>query len=304
MAPARLAWFPGAMSQPPCPWWRHVARCNDLASPASFTPFLIDGQQVGWLADDVVRALTFRPASFHFDQRGVSLAGRLRSAGARSAALEDAVAALVAAGLIPRLRGERYDIRAAKGSASLATIDRSAVPAFGVRAEGVHVNGLVRRADGLHLWVAVRAADKAVEPGKCDNVVAGGIPAGLGPQETLIKEAAEEASIPPELAATARKVATLSYVMAWDGPRQARGMRRDTLHVYDLDLPETFVPRPHDNEVQGFELWPIARVAEAVRETDMFKFNVNLVLIDLFLRLGLIPPGPAAERLRAGLDQG
>ena len=33
----------------------------------------------------------------------------------------------------------------------------------------------------------------------------------------------------------------------------------------------------------------MARVFEAVRDTDQFKFNVNLVLIDLFLRLGLIP---------------
>lgn len=304
MAPAGLACFPRAMTASPCPWWRHIARCNDLASPVGFTPFLIGGSHVGWLGDDVVRALTFRPAAFHFDRNGVSLAGRLRSPGARSEALADAVAALVASGLIPRLRGERYDIRAEAGSAPLATLDRSAVPAFGVRAEGVHVNGLVRRADGVHLWVAIRAADKAVDPGKLDHIVAGGIPAGLGPEETLIKEAEEEASIPGPLAATARKVATISYVTAWDAPRQARGMRRDTLHVYDLELPEDFVPRPNDDEVQGFELWPLARVADAVRETDRFKFNVNLVLIDLFLRLGLIPPGPEAERLRAGLDQG
>jgi thiamine pyrophosphokinase len=81
-------------------------------------------------------------------------------------------------------------------------------------------------------------------------------------------------------------------------------MRRDRLHVYDLELPEGFEPRPNDDEVQRFELWPIARVVEAVRETDRFKFNVNLVLIDLFLRLGIIPPGAEAERLRAGLDLG
>jgi len=81
------------------------------------------------------------------------------------------------------------------------------------------------------------------------------------------------------------------------------GFRRDTLHVFDLDLPEGFVPTPADDEVERFELWPIARVLAAVRETDAFKFNVNLVLIDLFLREGLIPPGAEATRLRAALDQ-
>jgi thiamine pyrophosphokinase len=81
-------------------------------------------------------------------------------------------------------------------------------------------------------------------------------------------------------------------------------MRRDTLHVFDLDLPEGFVPTPNDDEVERFELWPIAQVFAAVRDTDAFKFNVNLVLIDLFLREGLIPPGDGAARLRASLDQG
>jgi 8-oxo-dGTP pyrophosphatase MutT (NUDIX family) len=286
------------------PYLRHIDRCNDIPSPAGFEPFLIEGRQVGWLAPDIVSALTFRPAAFHFDQRGVSMAGRLRSPGARSDALGQAVAGLVEAGLIPRLRGERYDVREAPGGISLATLDRSAVPVFGVRAEGVHVNGLVRKGGEVHLWIGVRAADKAVDPGKLDHLVAGGISAGMGPEETLVKEAAEEASIPPEVAVTARKAGTIGYVMAWNTPRQAQGMRRDTLHLFDLDLPEGFVPRPNDSEVARFELWPLTRVVEAVRETDLFKFNVTLVLIDLFLRLGVIAPGPGAERLRLGLDQG
>ena len=40
-----------------------------------------------------------------------------------------------------------------------------------------------------------------------------------------------------------------------------------------------------------------------MRDTDDFKFNVNLVLIDLFLRQGLIGD-PAAQVLRAALDDG
>ena len=42
-----------------------------------------------------------------------------------------------------------------------------------------------------------------------------------------------------------------------------------------------------DGEVEDFFLWPIERVVETVRETDRFKFNVNLVLIDLFRRNGV-----------------
>ncbi len=40
--------------------------------------------------------------------------------------------------------------------------------------------------------------------------------------------------------------------------------------------------------MEAFELWPIDRAVAAVRDTDAFKFNVNLVLIDLFQRQGLI----------------
>jgi hypothetical protein len=77
------------------------------------------------------------------------------------------------------------------------------------------------------------------------------------------------------------------------------------VHVFDLELPEGFVPRPNDDEVERFELWPAARVLAAVRDTEGVKFNVNLVLIDLFLREGLIDPASTeGHALRAGLNQG
>jgi 8-oxo-dGTP pyrophosphatase MutT (NUDIX family) len=127
--------------------------------------------------------------------------------------------------------------------------------------------------------------------------VAGGVPAGLTPFETLVKEAAEEASIPPSLSTHARLVSHLTYAMA-----RPEGLRRDWLYCYDLDLPPDFTPRPADGEVEAFELWPVERAMEAVRDTDDFKFNVNLVLIDLFLRLELIR-GEEAAALRTGLSR-
>ena len=46
-----------------------------------------------------------------------------------------------------------------------------------------------------------------------------------------------------------------------------------------------------------------SRVFALVRDTDRFKFNVNLVLIDLFLRRGLIDPAsPQGVELRKSLD--
>jgi 8-oxo-dGTP pyrophosphatase MutT (NUDIX family) len=281
------------------PFQRHIDACNDLASPAGLIPFRIGAAQVGWLGPDLARALTFFPRDIHFDAKGAALAGRLRSPGARTEALAGIARSLSERGHF-KLRDEPFDIRATPEGPSFATLDRGALPAFGVAAQGVHVNGRVMRPDGLHLWVGWRSRDKAVAPGKLDNLVAGGIPAGLSAEETLVKEAAEEASLPPELALRARRVGRISYVM-----QEETGMRRDVLHCFDLDLPEGFQPKPNDDEVERFELWPVARVLAAVRDTDDVKFNVNLVLIDLFLREGLIDPDGAEGRaLRAGLQQG
>ena len=74
------------------------------------------------------------------------------------------------------------------------------------------------------------------------------------------------------------------------------GLRRDLLHCYDLMLPQDFIPHPADGEVAEFELWPIEQALAAVAETDSVKFNVNLVLIDLFLRSEVIDPRSAEGR--------
>jgi len=263
---------------------RHVAACQTARLPGDRSAFRIGQAQVGWV--------------------GAALAARLENFAVIRRDADGLT--LLAADELPRLtritadegfhrwRNEAFDVRAVPDGPVLGRIDRGAVPAFGVFAVGVHVNGLVERADGLHVWIARRAANKLLDPGKLDHIVAGGVPAGLTPDETLIKEAAEEAAIPAELARQARQVGTIGYAM--DRPE---GLRRDHLHCYDLMLPESFEPRAVDGEVAGFELWPLPQVVEAVRSTTDFKFNVNLVLIDLFIRRGVVTGEPAAALRRA-----
>jgi 8-oxo-dGTP pyrophosphatase MutT (NUDIX family) len=266
----------------------HLRTCNNARLPGDRLPFRIGSAQVGWVKPALAAALAkFRGISA--DAAGITLTD-----GAR---LREIARQLVEDGHF-RWRREDFDIRAEPEGKVLARLDRGALPSFGVVAEGVHVNGLVRRSDGVHVWVARRAADKQLDPGKLDHIVAGGVPAGLTPAETLLKEAEEEAAIPASLARQAVPVALIAYAM-----ERPEGLRRDRLHCYDLDLPDDFKPSAADGEVEAFELWPIARVVQTVRDTDRFKFNVNLVLIDLFLREGLIV-GREAEELRAGLRGG
>jgi 8-oxo-dGTP pyrophosphatase MutT (NUDIX family) len=266
----------------------HVRACNNAVLPGERLPFRLGAAQVGWVRPDLAAALAAFPTVTR-EADAVVLQ--------EPAALPALARALAAQGHC-RWRAEAFDVRAVPDGPALAQIDRGAIPAFGIQAVGVHVNGLVRRVDGLHLWIARRANDKALDPGKLDHITAGGVPAGLTPGQTLEKEAAEEAAIPPTLSGQARYVATLHYAL-----ERGEGLRRDLLHCYDLELPPDFVPQPADGEVEAFELWPIARVLQTVRDSDAFKFNVNLVLIDLFLRLGMLAAGPAAT-LRAALAAG
>ena len=285
------------MAPMPSPLMRHVLACNNASSPAGLLPFRFGPPQVGWVSPDLARALAFFPQVFHFDGGGVALAGRFRGGAQRSDALARVSKDLAGRGF-GRVRGELFDIRATADGPVLGTLDRGLVPQFGVIGQGVHLNGLVRRADGLHVWVGFRARDKAVAPGQLDNLVAGGITAGMDARATLAKEGAEEASLPPEWLGRATPGGRVSYVMA-----NEEGLRRDVLHCFDLELPGDWHPAPNDDEVERFELWPAARLLAELRERDTIKFNVNLVLIDLFLREGMIPEGEAAE-LRPALDQG
>jgi thiamine pyrophosphokinase len=277
---------------------RHIEACNDARSTARLVPWSIGSARVGWLADDMARRLRALRDAFRPVGDGLELVAG-EGVEARSRTLHEVAAHLSTAGVV-KLRQEAFDVRAGLDSEVLARLDRGALSPLGVISHGVHVNGRVRRPDGLHLWVGWRSRDKSVAPGKLDNLIAGGIPSGLSPMQTLLKEAAEEASMPPALAGKARHVSRVSYRM-YDGP----GIRRDVLHCFDLDVPDEFEPIPADDEVERFELWPAARVLETVRETSDVKFNVNLVLIDLFLRERMVDPdGEEGRRLRAGLDPG
>ncbi len=266
---------------------RHIVACNNAVLPGGRLALRLDSVVLGWVPQHLLPVLSdhgmTRSKDGGFDLRDTVELHRL-------------AAPLAEAGHC-RLRHELFDIVAAPGGASLGTIDRGALPCLGLWASGVHVNGLVEQPDGPYLWVGRRADDKALDPGKLDHLVAGGIAAGSNALATLAKEGDEECSLPAEWVARAEPVCEIPYRM-----ERAEGLRRDLLHCYDLVMPAGWQPVPKDGEVAEFRLLPLGLVFETVRDTDEFKFNVNLVLIDLFLRRGLIDEASGAgQHLRHGL---
>jgi 8-oxo-dGTP pyrophosphatase MutT (NUDIX family) len=259
----------------------HIASCNTYRAEG-FRPLLLGGTRIGWVRHDNATSLQRFPAVFAVSEQAVTL---VTGGGfdALSAAVDGVIEALVAEGRIDKWRHEDFAVAPRWGQKPLFKLDRGAVAFFGIRSYGVHLNGIRRDGDTLGLWIGRRAADKKVAPNKLDNMVAGGIGHGHGLVETLIKEAGEEADLPPDVASRAVPVGALTYRMATKA-----GMREDVLFVFDIELPPEFVPRNTDGEIAEFRLMPAREVVAGVRDGDEFKFNVNLVIIDFALRHGLI----------------
>ncbi len=286
----------------------HVRRCNrhDLSR---YRPLVVRAGdagrvlRVGWVRADRLAPLWDCAVAAGVADRVEVGTDRVLLApvdeSARSAVLQALVAELGARGAV-RITGELYGVRRRVGQARFALLDRGAVPYFGVAATGVHVNGFVTAADGsCRMWVAHRARGKATFPGMLDNLVAGGQPEDITPADNVVKECGEEAGISAELARRALPVGAVSYVFENDA-----GLKPDTMFCYDLELPADFEPRPVDGEVERFELLPLAEVAALVRDTERFKFNCNLVILDFLVRHGWFrPEDPDYLPLVAGLHR-
>ncbi|KAJ7611441.1 nudix hydrolase 20 [Mycena polygramma] len=183
-------------------------------------------------------------------------------------------------------------------------MERAACALFGIITYGVHMNTYQEGVDAsgertLRLWIPTRARTKSMWPGYLDNTVAGGIPAGMGAFESLVKECMEEASLTEDLVRKhVRAVGCISYFF-----RTAKGWLQPEVE-YNFDMvipigadPTPFEPKPLDGEVERFDFVGKAQVEQDMR-AGRFKPNCALVLIDLFIRLGYITPDNEPDFLK------
>jgi len=260
---------------------KRIQACNQW-NPDNFKPFVVNGERFGWIKHPFAQILSGYPEIFIVNKQQVELNAALQTAEQRSSAVAWVLEQLVKQGVIQPLYGELYPVVTRYGQSAIFVLDRSAAQFFGIRAFGQHLNGYVKRGKDISLWVGQRAADRQIFPNRFDNMVAGGLPDGIKLSENLAKECMEEAGIEKGLAANAKPVGEISYCCETE-----LGLKPDTLFCYDLSLPATFIPHCTDGEVAGFYLWPVDEVARVVRETEHFKPNCNLVIIDFLLRHGL-----------------
>ncbi|XP_041801585.1 thiamin pyrophosphokinase 2 [Chelmon rostratus] len=285
-----------------------LRRMNNFYLPgscrASCFRFEIDQAQVGWIPTHVAPLLTRYPEVFSPPHDGaVSLCSRLNSHERRSEAVDAVLQAMRQEGSLSCLKGwrdEKYSVMPKFSDPPLMSMERAATSLFGVKRYGVHVNGYtVSNSGEVSMWLARRSPTKQTYPGLLDNVAAGGLAAGIGVKETLVKECQEEACIPAAIAEKAHPVTTVSYTY-----NDEEGVFPESQFVFDVELPLDFKPRVGDGEVQDFYLLPIDKVKELLA-TDDFKPNCAMVVLDFLIRHSFIEPDtePCYQEFVAGLHQ-
>ena len=133
------------------------------------------------------------------------------------------------------------------GDPPIFRLDRGAVPFFGMRAYGVHLNGYRRDGGRLHLWVGRRAPDKRVAPEQARQHRRRRHRQRPRHRRDLVQGGRGGGRHPGGAGRRAVPVGAVSYRMETE-----LGIRDDVLFVYDLEMPADFVPHNSDGEIVAF----------------------------------------------------
>jgi 8-oxo-dGTP pyrophosphatase MutT (NUDIX family) len=281
--------------------WPAIALARACDGPARL-PFLLGhegGPMLGSVALHHLEALRRWPDAFELlaTSDGVPRALVLRlPAPARDARLAQIHARLRADGLILAWRDEPYPLRDRSGGEH-GIVERAASRFWGLLTLGTHCNGYVADACGrpTHLWIARRSWSKPTDPGRLDNLIGGGVPAGQSPRDALVREGWEEAGLTPRQMAGLVTGGLID--LECDIPE---GRQHERLHVFDLALPTDVVPRNVDGEVAEHRLMP---VAEALARAAVGELTTDAALatLDFALRHRLLEPAPAGGESTAAV---
>jgi len=260
---------------------------RELAPPATrMRPLDVDGAYAGWFDDVRFARLAATSGVFHSSGEALSFVAELSSEPERTRALDRVARSLSAERLLTAWRDERYAVAAEFGAPPWFLLERAAARYFGVHTYAVHVNGLVRRGDETLMWIARRSPTKAIDPGMLDNLVGGGIAHVQSIACAVLKEAWEEAGIPPDAAVTASPAGEVRVCR-----ELADGLERETIFVYDILLASDFTPACQDGEAVEHRLVALRNAGVLIaNETgpDVVTINASLVILDCLLRRGAI----------------
>ena len=247
-------------------------------------PFYVRENVVGWLRPSFADVLRRWPHVFEVNNAFVTLKAQPDNANGRSAAMAEVMKDLARDGVLRGWRDELVSVAPRYAAPELFRVERAATRYFGLVAYAAHLNGFTRKGGMTHVWISRRSADKHINPGKLDNLVGGRISAGLSVDETLRKEAWEEAGIAPTLLENLNCLGAVRTEYS-----VPEGLHREVMFVHDLWLPEDFKPQNQDGEVSEIVLMPVEEVIQNILNGE-FTLDAGTVMVDGLLRLGAVPP--------------
>ncbi len=264
---------------------------------APYVPMHVDGATAGWITAARCRRLAAFTDVFVVRAGSVSFDAALATSEARTAALDRVTRELAREGALSAWRDERYAVGPDRAAASWFLLERAAARYFGVPTWAVHGNGLVHDAGTVHMWLARRSHAKAIDPGMLDNLVGGGVAAGMAPRMAFIKEAWEEAGLPAIVAAEATPAGALHIRRD-----TSDGLQRETILAFDLAVPAGFTPANQDGEAIEHRLVSLPEAAHLIAldtGPDQVTPDASLVILDVLARLGTLDPqGEATAALQ------
>ena len=177
-------------------------------------------------------------------------------------------------GYIPGWRNEDFSWIDSTGH-QYFRLERAAFRTFGFRSMATHINGYAK-SDSL--WLGRRSETKSTDPGKLDNIAAGGISAEETPWVCAKRELWEEAGVPSQIADKIQPIGRIHMRRPI-----TRGFHDEQLFIYDLELADNFIPTNHDGEVSGFIEISLAEAAARIL-ADEFTSDAAFVTADFILR--------------------
>jgi 8-oxo-dGTP pyrophosphatase MutT (NUDIX family) len=239
---------------------------------------------VGWLRPSFADQLRRWPHFFDVNPAYVTLKAKPQTPAGRTAAMAEVTQELARDGVIRGWRDELVSIYPHYGMPELLRIERAASRHFGIMGYAAHLNGFTRQGGLAHVWISRRSADKPVDPDKLDNLVGGRIAAGMTVDETLRKEAWEEAGLAPSLLGDLNCVSAVR--VEYSVPE---GLHREILFVHDLWLPPDYRPANQDGEIAEIRLVPVEEAIQSLLAGE-FTLDAGTAMVDGLLRLGAVLP--------------
>jgi 8-oxo-dGTP pyrophosphatase MutT (NUDIX family) len=244
-----------------------ASRLFALACGVDHLEFFLDDLPVGRVEDHNIALLEFVLPTAQVDGEVMRWKPGATDPSVRSMQIQSAALALCRHGAIRGWRNELYRCEqpvsdpCREFGAELFALERAAFRFFGLMSRAVHVNGLL--ADGS-VWCGRRSAHKAIDPGRLDSLAAGGLGAGEDVVECARRELFEEAGVPPELSMNLEARGAVRTRR-----QEAEGWHDEVLHVFDLVLPQRFVPDNRDGEVCEFLLLGASDVMKRTGELTL-----------------------------------